>query len=282
MEISEFEDFIRLNYTQDTAQCLTDIISTVQGFNLTDNLHDLMNILMQDQLVNKVDLVDEFRVKLEQICLSLLTSHGITISEDSTLIQLSEVTKALLELPFYTDPAFIKDALQTSLDVKTKFVDVLALVCTLQEDELFLIIDDVDVNLLDRLFELTNDSVDITSNELNDKIINKLKQLKQFLSNELPEVFTDIENGKLLGSTFDSYFDLIEKDESISAYKIAKNVFVVLTMSRDGFDNPIATYKKHSDHLFVSLDTITKVDVQLVRLIQEFDKHVLTNRNKNG
>lgn len=282
MEVSEFEDFIRLSYTQDTAQCLTDMISTIQGFNLTDNLQDLMNILMQDQSVNKTDLVDEFRVKLEQICLGILTSHGITISEDSTLLQLSEVTKALLELPFYTDPAFIKDSLQTSLDIKTKFIDVLALVCILQEDELLLIIDDVDVNLLDRLFELTNVSSDIVGNELNDKIINKLKQLKQFLSNELPEVFTAIENGKLLGVTFDNYFDLIEKDESISAYKIAKNVFVVLTMSCDGYDNPVVTYKKHSDHLFTSLDTITKVDVQLIRLVQEFDKHVLANRNKNG
>lgn len=283
MDTREFEDFIKTNYTEDTGICLFEIINTIKEFDLIENLHDLMNILMQDQLVNKQDLVDQFRTKLEDIAVAILKSHGITISDEATVFHLNELIKGLLELPFYIDKQVIVDIAQSSLDVKTKFTDLFTLVCNLSDTDIFTIVEEVDFGLIQKLFMLVNEQQSTEQvNELNTKIIQKLQQLKLFLQDELPSAFVVIENGRLLGSNFESYFDLIEKDETISPYKIAKNVLVVLTMSKEGYDNPIVTYKNNSDHLFTSLDTITKVDVQIIRLLQEFEKFKINSGIKNG
>lgn len=276
--LPEFEYFIKNNCSEHIRTILETSLDLFDQFNLEEHQDRLMNLLMQEGIKERSVLDIEFIAMINKYADSLLTLHGIKLDIDTQLEFKNGVLQTILDLSNYIDTQTILDILELQEENTEKFTQLLELFLPYSNSHIFAQLEEVQDSFLVKLKEYTLSQVELSLADAeeetsNNDIITKLKILYKLLNNPTLLGFRLIDQGVALGLDFTFYskyavrhFDLLTPEE------VARELIVLLSMSLNGYNNPIMTFRENSQNMFVDLDRITKVDVQLNKLLAEYDK----------
>lgn len=277
-EIDYFVETYFIEFTKD------DIRESFKILDLTDvdYVDAFMTLLMTQGDLSSSEITDLFMKTLNTFLDTLLVEHSIVLTPNTTVNFKNKVLKSIIDLPYYENVDEIDAIISSQDEPNYKLSELIDLVSDLSVMDIFTQIDSVNPSLFVKLSETINSNdIKIDQNEMAKQtavitIVNKLKKIKEFTQYSKAVGFTLVNNNIVLGSSFDKYTPYADKHfEFLSLDDIAIEVFVLLTMSEEGFNNPLLTFRKYSTNLFSDLDKVTKIDIKLNNLIMQFDKELL-------
>lgn len=272
MQTDELYGFIDSAYTQDLALVMREAIEFLVSVDLTDNMTDLMELVMSSGYMDPQELKDSFYSKLQSLFLEVLQEHTIIVDSHARLSDLLQITQAVVSIPSYIDPTQIEITLDAPISPEEKLTTLLTLVGNVDENMLTSILDSVSYTLFDRIREMTFTPQETKT--YNEKIINSVKSYIEYLNiaKEKIDSFELVQKDLQFALPFKAYVDIVDdylKDKT--PYNQAKEIMFFLKMSSDGYMEPLSTYRQHSDLLFTSIDQISRVDVQLTRIASDMN-----------
>lgn len=262
----------------------------LESFNILDDLeieynNEFIAIVMTEGDVDNSQLTDNFKLTLENLITQALKEHGVILTEEADLEFKNKVMHAIITLPYYEGTEDINGVLDSPEEPNYKFADLIDHVCELPLMTIYSKIESVNPDIFKRLSEIMNRSLikidedEQSKQEINNKIISKLKNIKTFTKYDKALGFTLVNNNIVLGSDFSQYTTYADKHfEYLTIEEIAVEVFVLLSMSNEGFEKPLITFREHSQNLFSDLDKITKIDIKLNNLVIGYDKFITENK----
>lgn len=277
--LPELDFFIKNNYSDIVQESLFLAFDLLEDLNVPELQDDFLELIMVYDEKDQKDVKDEFLQKIHAQLDAIVALHGITLSHECILTQKIEIITGLIELPFYLDKHSIVDILDTSSEPVEKLIDLLLLVTNLDKENSFTLIDSVNTGIFETLTSLV--SVENNKTPIDPLHIEYIKLLRTVFEGYTPFAFSLIESNVRIGMEFKAYLNYLSPQfYSLKPYDQAKELMAFLYMSKDGIMNPLNTYNDHSSELFDNIDIITKVSVQINRVILEVDKYKLTLRDK--
>ena len=277
-EIDYFIETFFIEFIKEDIKESFDILNLME----LDYTESFMTLLMTESDLGTSEVSDKFIQTLNGFLNTLLTQHGVVLVKESSINIKNNILRGLIDIPYYENTNEIDDIISSLEEPNFKFSELIDLVSDLTVMNIFIHIESVNPSLFIKLSDTINSSdIKIDENELDkqeliNNIIFKLKQIKVFTQYSKAVGFTLVNNNMLLGMTFDKYTCYADKQfEFLSLEDIAIEVFVLLTMSEEGFKNPLITFRKYSNNLFSDLDKVTKVDIKLNNLLMQFDRELL-------
>lgn len=278
MNVSELYQFIKDGYGEDKDELIINCLKFITDNCSPESFYGLMEIVMQDQNVDRQDMLDQFYSRVVEMIYLYLDENSIILSEQATLSDGLNIAIALELLPFYLDPQTILNITTQSIGDTDKICELLTLTGTLTVDQLLPLIDRINPNVFGRLQSIMQDKIeDNYFNEQNDEIVKNLKLLNKFYEKEFGQssssFFDYIKNGLPIGQKFAYYVNETHNDfnevvtPNIDEY--AGKILVLLLMSEDGYQQSLKTFRDHSSNIFSSLDILTKVDIKINNLNQK-------------
>jgi len=279
MNVSELYQFIKDGYGENKDELIINCLKFITDNCSPESFYGLMEIVMQDQNVDKQDMLDQFYSRVVEMIYLYLDENSIILTEQATLSDALSIAIALQLLPYYLDAQTVLNITTQSIDDNDKICELLALTGDFNVEQLLPLIDRVNPNLCDRLQKIMQDKVeDNYFNEQNDKIVKNLKLLNLFYKKEFGQnsdsYFDYIKNGLPIGQQFEYYVNETHHDfdelTSPNIDEYACKILVLLLMSQDASEQPLKTFRDNSSNIFSSLDVLTKVDIKINNLNQKF------------
>lgn len=281
--LPEIKFFIDSYCIEDNKSIVETSFDLLDELEITDYINDYNDLFMVESDIEVTELLPTFMSIINKQITELLTLHGIITNEEATLDCKNKILEGILMLPDYSDKLALLVILESQDDEMEKFCELLSHVSTLQSSDLFNKVDSVDTSLFTKLLTIVNASNSDNNthedekNDLKVEIIKKLKSIKKVIGYDNAVGFTLVNNNIVLGASFDQYCNYaIKHFDTYTPDVVAKELFVLLTLSEEGFHNPLIVFRKYSQDLFSDLDRITKIDIELNKLIMQFDKSLLT------
>jgi hypothetical protein len=284
--LPELEYFIDTYIVEDSKK---DIL---ESFDILDDLEieyndTFISILLTEGDVENAQLVDNFKNTLEKMIADALKLHGIVLTEEASLEFKNKIMHAIINISFYEGKDDLAAILDSSEETNYKFAELIEEVTELNLMDVFNKIETINPDIFKRLSEIFNRKlIHINEDELEkeafkNKIITKLKNIKILTKYDKALGFTLVNSNIVLGSDFGQYATYADKHfEYLNNDEIAIEVLILLTMSNEGFDKPLITFRKYSQDLFSDLDKITKIDIKLNNLVIAYDKFIIENIGK--
>lgn len=280
--LPEIKFFIDSYCIEDNKSIVETSFDLLDELEITDYINDYNDLFMVESDIEVTELLPTFMSIINKQITELLTLHGIITNEEATLDCKNKILEGILMLPDYSDKLALLVILESQDDEMEKFCELLSHVSTLQSSDLFNKVDSVDTSLFTKLLSIVNASNSDNNthedekNDLKVEIIKKLKSIKKVIGYDNAVGFTLVNNSIVLGASFDQYCNYaIKHFDTYTPDVVAKELFVLLTLSEEGFHNPLIVFRKYSQDLFSDLDRITKIDIELNKLIMQFDKSLL-------
>lgn len=282
----EIEYFIDNFIIEDNKANIKTAFDLLDELGVEDYQERFVSLMMIESDIETSQLVDSFTLLINNLIDDLLKLHGVVFNDIVYLETKNKVLEALVSLDSLESKDFILAILESSNDEVEKFCEIITHLTDLNFMYLFNAVESINPSLISKINEifsanankLTEEEID--KRDFTNKIISKLKQLRIFINYDKAVGFTLVNNNTVLGSNFNQYSTYAVKQfEHLTNEEIAKEVFILLTLSDEGFEQPLITFRKYSQNLFSDLDKITKIDIILNRLIMQFDKFILENQS---
>lgn len=270
------QQFVRDNTTPELAQSINDAYTVLLAMG-ADNLNaPLEEIVMLDDVSDAHSAIGKMVTLLKEAQEDLLTSHEITLNDDTSLETRTLFLRGLLTLPEYEDVSTIGQVLAIEQERAETLSQLLSLVTAKTTDELLAYVTDVGQSLLTRLGELTGvqEGEIITEEERTERehhlhLINRFCHYTRSRQYHLIELLA---NGMAVGYPYTVYADLVGREfEGIVAEQIAKEMLLMALASSDGCKNPRTVIKPNMERYIASMNVITRVDIELNRLLAGFE-----------
>lgn len=284
--LQELDYFIDTYFCEDTKKIIIESLETLDDLQI-EYENDFIELIMSEGTMEQVELLDKFRLSIDNMLSGTLKLHGIVLNEEATLEFKNKITQAIIVLETYEGKDDILGILESSEEPNYKFSELIEQVTELSAINVFTKIESVDPGLFKRLIEIFNTSLiviredDVEKQILRNNIVSKLKNIKAITKYDKALGFTLTNSDTVLGSDFKQYTTYADKHfEYLTIDEIAIEVFILLSMSMEGFDKPLITFRKYSQDLFSDLDKITKIDIKLNNLIIAYDKYIIENQEQ--
>lgn len=270
--LAEIEIFINDNYTVELRESIVKLFNILEIVMVDDYQADYVSILMESNSVDDSQAVDRFIAKVFDNTIYLLKNHGISVNPEQSLDDLLSVLQGVLDVENYNDKDAIVRQIESTQDAVEALGAALELTTDLDPTKVYSIVSEVEPSLITNILELCHEEVDgddASQDSIN--IVHRLKKLRDYL--EYPDAagFKLINDGLPIGTTFSNY--LRYSSPALSGkdiQTIAKELCVLLYMSGDATNNPIEFYRNNNSQIFEDIEMITKVDIELVRIVNGF------------
>lgn len=278
--LPELEYFIDTYFIEDNKKIILESFDILEDLEFEYN-DTFIAIIMTEGDVDRVQLTDSFKLTLENLITDTLKQHGVIVTQEADLDFKNKIMHAIINLPYYEGKDDINAVLDSPEEPNYKFADMIDHICDLPLMTIYTKVESVNPDIFKRVSEIFNrtlikiDEDELNKQDLTNKIIVKLKNIKAFIKYDKALGFTLVNSNIVLGSDFSQYITYADKHfEYLTVDEIAIEVFVLLTMSNEGFEKPLITFRKYSNNLFSDLDKITKIDVKLNNLVIAYDKFI--------
>lgn len=282
--LAEIEYFIDSFFIEDNKKIILESLDILEDLEI-EYSNALISIMMAQGDMDNAKLIDDFRNNIENTITEALKLHGVVLSEEANLDFKNKILHSIINLAFYENKEDLSAILESSEEPNYKFSELIDHVCELDLMAIFSKIESVDPNIFSKLSQILNrsmikiDESELEKQSFRNNIISKLKDIKAFTKYDKALGFTLVNSNIILGSDFNQYASYADKHfEYLNIDETAIEVFVLLTMSKEGFEQPLITFRKYSQNLFSDLDKITKVDVKLNHLVLAYEKYVVENK----
>jgi hypothetical protein len=234
-------------------------------------------ILMTGDNVDTGETVNLIMQLTKSLQHQTLERQGVVISEDATITQLNLFLRGLRLMPDYDNPSALLGLLSMSTGPKEIVAEVMALVTGTSPDEFFMLVLNVDPNLLELMVEnLDQISVDEDPETIVLKR-NRVAQYKEFIEIsgiEQLKVAYLLDHGMDVGHPFTVYLNVIGQDfEEMSPVEVANELVAMCVISSDANENPRAAISEHLEQYVSDINKITKIDLVVGELLLKLNHH---------
>lgn len=273
--------FIKQSYTPEKVDTLLESFDILEDAQIEAYEDAFFDILMQHGDKEITGVPGEIEDLMIRFLLDIMVQHGVEISEDTPLSVMNAICDGLLGIQYYMSSDDISLVLESALDEEEKLSQILELVNGLDQHRALAAFERVDPGLLTKIEELVTSKTELDASDFereseNFKITKKLRDIVRFFSSQEFVAVKLINAGVVIGADFEQYIKYFVKYvEDMKPEDIAKEVFLLLTMSRDGYESMLQTYSKYTSRLFTDLDQTTKVFTALNKVVIDFDKYMM-------
>ena len=275
----ELSMFVNDNYPYGKQDLFHQAFELFDDYEIED--YDTPFMEMMDVFDNSdyATFITNFESAIKNSILSIITDHGITLTEQATLSEILIIAQGILDIQSYEDKESIVRILETDFDDEEKFSELMNLVVTLPVETIAIVIESIDQGIFTKLKDYVNgEDIDVAESieesESSKIIIKNLKDFRTFSDFKDAIGFKIINMGFKVGSSFEIYGRYLKKfiEDFKDIDKVAKEFYVVLLMSKESYILPLSHYRKISYNYIDDLDIVTKVDIALSKLQNDFDK----------
>lgn len=286
--LPEIEIFIKDAYTPEIQQ------NICKAFELFDKLTDddyaigYVELLM---LQDCIDLEDRFHRKLMEQITSLATSFEISFYDDDNLLlgNILTILEAITEIDAYEDKDSVAAAIESGEDTVDSLAQVLNITANIEVGLSYAYIENVSPALIKKIKEV-NKAVEAPTLEEDQSFNNRiviLKRVRKYLTEVLsypnPIGLEIIEEGVPLYCSFSTYLPYVKNRLDIpNPIHIAYELFFLFHMTSDASQNPLEFFRNNSGLIFDDIIKITKVDVELGKLINSYVSATTKAPQANG
>jgi hypothetical protein len=280
--------YIDQAFHPDLGSLLHEALGLFEAFGLELQEARFIDLLMNEEVLTDDALQDGFITLVHQGLGEILQAHRITLQEhDVELWDKLQLLKALYQVQDLSDYAELLPILESELSPLEKLGELAAQQSLLRPTDLDRIIAEFDPLILDQLKAMiyhrtqTQEALENRYTDTQRAIIENLRAFKRFCLHRsegyLPMGLQMAETYVLIGRPFRAYLSYLQEAfHELNLELLAFNLLSVLLLSEDGYQHPLSVYREHSERLLDDLPTITKVDVHLLNLAQQFDRFKLT------
>lgn len=283
-EIEYFVDTYIIETNKDNVKTAFGLLEELEIPNYSDAF---ISIMLNEGNCDSSQLIDNFVITLVEMIDELLKLHGIEVIPEATLEFKNKILRGLIDLPDYSNKDEILGILEQQEEETYKFAELMLHVTDLKIFEIYTKVENINPDIFVKLTDLIKShankipEAELEQQDIRNKIISKLKLIKEFTKYDKAVGFTLVNSNVTLGSDFKQYTQYAQKQfDLLKPEEIAIEAFVLLTMSKEGFEQPLITFRKYSRDLFSDLDMTTKIDIQLNKLIMNLDKYILEKQSK--
>ena len=205
------------------------------------------------------------------------------INDEADLGTIAEIAKSILYIQHYEDKESILNTLDADFHGEERLCELFRFVSDFSVDRFIVAIDSVNEGIFIKLREIYTEEInDQAEDEEIGLIRSKLKILKTYLNYDDAVGFKLIRKSASIGLSFNHYLFYIKKKiEELDIETAAKELMVLLVMSKDTHVSPLEQYSIRSADIFLDIDKISKVNIVLVKLFSEYQilvKNVLNTQ----
>lgn len=281
----EIEDFIRSSYEHSKADLMLQSFELFEEAQLEDYEGDFLEILMEEGSIDATELPDQFFGVMLSTLLLIVKAHGVKLQAETPHWIVNEIVRGLMAIEYYLDPVEMIRVTEGDSDNEEQLAEMLYLVTGTESGVLVQYIEDMNTSLLKRVVELFTARVIEDPDKLAEdaaayKLVARVKDISRFMADRNLLAMQLIERGVLAGANFDEYLHYIHHllDDSVPDV-VAKELFAIFSLSRDGSANMLDLYREKSEIIFHDADRIFQVKSRLIKLQTDFDKYMLERKH---
>lgn len=278
---AELEIFILDNYSIEKQALIRNSFEIFDNYEIDDYDTPFMELISIFDDQDRQKTIDEFEELVKISLLSIIKEQGVELVEEAELEVIVEIASGLFDIQYYEDKESIIRTIEVDEETNVKLANLLVFVSILSFDRIFMALQEVNENIFNLLLQTCtySDSEESIPQEISQstkEVINRLKSYKEFTKLNDLTIFKIISKGFSVKLSFDFYYrylrnvDFTNKD----VRTIALEYFGAILASSEGYNNPLNHFRKISNKLFDDINLITKLDIEFVKIVQEFDKHI--------
>lgn len=250
-----------------------------EQFNLRDYQLPLIDILMSALNDHPESIYDQVIASIRSNQESLFAAHLVTLDSEATLFERNEILTALHALQDLEAYDSIISVLESDLSPEEQLSEVMSQCCRLDLSRVFTLLKSVEISLLETLkqFIYQKESVlhpvNMDQQTKERGIISTMKLFKRFLKDQSCLGIKLLEHEVLMLRPIQMYLSFIgESFKQSNPLMLAIDAYSFLLLTAEGHQNPLDAFHTHGYLLIDDVETVSKVDVQLTKLINDFER----------
>lgn len=285
------EAYINETYHPDLVDTMRKAFSLFEAFELPDYESEFIDLLMMEDMESSQNTQDHFTTILHKKLDTVIQCHLIIPMEAAHIHEKVGLIEALYNIQHLTDYSSIVHTLEADYDPIERLAEVLSTCGELTPIAIENMILEFNPSILETLKQFVyakeseTDTILTSTQEFQRKIIRNLRSFKDFLDSDLALIFkgkpaiglTMLESNVMVGQDLELYIPFIDAQLKHQDYpKLALDVYSIILLSDEGYNNPVGTFKKNCGWLLDDLTAISKVDPLYMTIANAFDKYKLT------
>lgn len=262
------ESYIKENTTTEMNELLKGCCSLLEDLEYQTLDDELLSIIMDSDDVHGAEIMSTIINQISGILHDILKQHGVILADNefTTLEILYKFANSTLNIQSYEDKSLLLDILNSDVNSKETYAELIALICDLTVEELLPYIESVDDCLLITFKELLISNEEPASSDNADIVNDFINYLNKHT--ESLKIKEMIKNGMSVGYPFSIYINALGRDlETLEPKLAAKELLGMAYVSSDGGNNPRSIIKEHLDQFVSDIDKLTKIDIALGELL---------------
>ena len=268
--------FIVENTTPELQVAITNayaILVTMGAPTLDDSVEEL---IMLDSTVETGVTVTRIVELMQDLQHDMLRQHEVRLVEGVSLAVTTNLLQGILSLQEYEDMGRLYQITTADQDATETFAQAMELVTPYNADNLSISLESVGGSLIRRMREMagTREEELVTDEERIERAgyVSKINQFCHYTRSRHYRMVTLLQSGWSVGYPYTTYADNVGREfEGILPEQIAKEMILMALASNDGTKNPRAVIKPNLERYIASMNVITKVDIEVTRLLQGFE-----------
>jgi hypothetical protein len=271
------KQFLAGNATPALQDAIKDAYTILERCNAGDIDFSFEDMLMIDDIVDAGTTIGKMTHFITDLQHGILGTFGVEVDAELTIADLTMFIRAILDIEDYEDSEALVRITMGELRPDESFAEIVALMSHHNADELLYKIERVDASLIRRIQDVASATDDelVTDEERlqRSKYVHMLRRFCHYINSRQLTVVDMIRDGIAVGYPFSVYADQIGRAfEGIVPEHVAKEMIAMALVSSDGINNPTSTIKAHLENYVADLNTITKIDIEVKRLLQGFSR----------
>lgn len=286
--LPELQVFIKDNFSPEMVVIVERLFSVFEDLSVEDFQLSYLSVLMDEQVTEGDTVTDRFYKQLQKDANFILSQFEIKLSDEAELVNTTQILEALSLIESYDNKQDIVDVLESSDDTDEALAGIVELMSGMSRSLVYRTVDSVNPALIDVVKKLcvTSEEENQVQLEVNNKLIANLKDFRSYLGDHKAFAFELVKSGQPIGANFSHYFNIVRESflQLENRPEQAKELVALMFLSGDAYENPIQFYNNNSDQIFENLSLVTKVDIEITRLLNHYlaEKESRTQGNKNA
>ena len=273
----------------DFKETIASAIDIVSQFDTDELEQELIILAMNCEMYDSMDVPDMVYIKIHEYMDFVLRSHEIVLSEEASISEKIVIADGVLKMQDWLDHSSIIRITECSDSAEEKFADLIFLTETVSAVNILSIIESVPDTFIRRVSEIHKQKEKESSDDegTDAEYLYTLKALRKYLKDVQGEddqkviAFDLLKHGYNLNMPFSIYHSAVaHRLETEDVRYLCIQYLALFHMGVDTWNQILIAWRQKSEHLIESIGLITKVDVQLNKLLVDFDKWKQTNQKE--